>query len=71
MTGYQLGTLIALIVNIVAIAVLSILKLHVPAEILASVGMLLQAYLPSISARVSINAAKASMRPPPLPRKEG
>ncbi len=70
MTGYQIGTLIAFLATLGAIVILSSRGQHVPAEIAGAFGSLLTAILPSISARVSINAAKASMHPPPLPKKD-
>jgi hypothetical protein len=69
-TGYQVATLVALGATLTTIITLSILKLHVPAELVAAVGVLIQSMLPSLSVRMSIRAAQASMHPPPLPKKD-
>lgn len=70
MTSYQIGTYVAFLATLAAIVILSLRGMHVPAEIAGAFGSLLTAILPSISARMTISAAKASMRPPPLPVKK-
>ena len=70
LTTYQVSTLIALAMTLAAIVVLATMGEHLTAEVIGAFGALLLAILPSMLPRVSVAAARASMRPPPLPADE-